>query len=116
MITVQYPAGLGQVKVVFRVHAPRNLGQPVQVIAGDAVFRRALFQHLQFFDFILETILNGLGRIEFRHALFESFHVGGLVILGHAQLALNHFQLFLQEELPLVLLDLGVNLFADFRL
>ena len=60
--------------------------------------------------------MHGLGRVEFRHPLLEALDIGGLVVLGHAQLALDHLELFLQEEFALVLLDFRVHLFADFRL
>ena len=39
VITVQDAAGLGQIEMVLRRQAPGYLGQPVQVIAGNAVLR-----------------------------------------------------------------------------
>ena len=116
MIAVEYPPCFGQIEVIFRVNAPGNLGQPVQIVTGNAIFRGALFQHLQFFEFIPETLLHSLGWLQLCHALLETLHVCGLVVLGHAQLTLDDLELFLQEELALVLLYLGVDLFADFRL
>src|SRR5690554_6643989 len=46
VVPVQNAAGFGQVEVVFGMHTPGHLGNPVQVVAGNAVFRGALFQHL----------------------------------------------------------------------
>ena len=39
VVTVQNAAGSGQIEMVLRRHAPGHLGQPVQIIAGNAVFR-----------------------------------------------------------------------------
>src|SRR5690606_20085240 len=46
VVPVQHAAGFGQVEVVFGMHTPGRLGNPVQVGAGNAVFRGARFQPL----------------------------------------------------------------------
>ena len=38
VVPVQNAAGFGQVEVVFGMHTPGHQGNPVQVIAGNAVF------------------------------------------------------------------------------
>ncbi|MCY1178181.1 hypothetical protein D9M73_185210 [compost metagenome] len=119
MVLVEDFARMFEVELVFAVHAPRQGGGPFQIVAGDGVFGRAGFQDGQFAHLFIDA-LACLGRqgLAFQ-ALFELFEVGAAVVLGQPQLLLDDLELFLEEELALVLTDLAVhfsgNLFLQAR-
>jgi hypothetical protein len=116
MVFVEHLARVFEVEFVLAVHAPRHRGGPVQVVAGDGVFRRAGLEDRQFVHFFIDALLR-LGRqgLAFQ-ALFELLDVGAAVVLGQAQFLLDDLELFLEEELALVLADLAVDLGGDFFL
>ncbi|CRM66896.1 hypothetical protein [Pseudomonas sp. 22 E 5] len=110
MVLIQHLACVFEVEFVLAIHAPRHGSGPVQVVARNRVFRRPGFQDRQFVHFFADAFLR-LGRQHFAHqALLELFDVGAAVILGQAQLLLDDLELFLEEELALMLTDLAVHL------
>src|SRR5690554_3123514 len=46
VIEVQNAARFMQIKTVFGMNAPGNLSQPIQIVSGNTIFRRALLQYL----------------------------------------------------------------------
>lgn len=116
MVFIQHFARVFQVELVLAIYAPRHGSGPVQVVACDRVFRRTGFQDRQLVHLFADAFLR-LGRQHFAHqALLELFDVGAAVILGQAQLLLDDLELFLEEELALMLTDLAVYLGGDFLL
>ena len=116
MVLVEHFARVLEVEFVFTVYAPRHRGGPVQVVARDGVFRRTGFQDRQFVQFFIDALLC-LGRQHLAlQALFELFDVGAAIVLGQAQLLLDDLELFLEEELTLVLADLAVYLGGELFL
>ncbi len=116
MIAVENPARVLEVDLVLGVDTPRQHRQPVEVIAGDAVFRRAGFQQRQLVHFLVDALFRRFGQRELGDALVEGVELGGLVVLGEAQFFLNRLELLAQEEFALLLAHLLVDLFADVRL
>src|SRR5690554_7578913 len=102
MVTVKHRPGLSQIQFVLAVYAPGHGGQPVEIIAGGTVFRRAGFQHRELVELLLDAG-EYLGR---HHQPFETIpkciNVVFTVILGDAQLALDHLELFAQEKLKVI--------------
>ncbi|MNZ49806.1 hypothetical protein D3C78_675830 [compost metagenome] len=116
VVLVQHLAGVFQVETVLAVDTPGHRGRPVQVVAGDGVFRRAGLQDRQLVQFFVDALLRLLGQDLAVQAGAEAVGVGALVVLGDAQLLLDDLQLFLEEELALVLADLAVHLGRQFAL
>lgn len=67
-------------------------------------------------EFLLDAGQHPGRHDEALQAVAEGVDVVLAVILGDAQLALDHLELLAQEELPLALLHLGVDLVADLAL
>ncbi len=116
VVLVEHLARVFEAQLVFAIHAPRQGRGPVQVIAGDRVLRRAGFEDRQLAQFFVDAFLRGGRQGLVLQALLELFEVGAAVVLGQAQLLLDHLELFLEEELALVLADLPVHLGGDFVL
>ena len=100
-------ARVPEVELVCAVDAPGDRGGPVQVIAGDRVLRRPGFEDRQLVHLFVDALLRLLGQHLAFQALGELFAVGAAVVLGDAQFLLDHLELFLEEELALVLADLA---------
>ncbi len=56
VVLVQHLAGMLQVQLVFRVDAPGQQGDPVQVVAGDRIFGGTGFQDRQFVHLLLDPL------------------------------------------------------------
>ncbi len=103
-------ARVPEVELVLAVDPPGQGGGPVQVVAGDGVFRRAGLEDGQLVQLLLDALLRGRRHGLALQAGAEFVGVGAAVVLGDAQLLLDHLQLFLEEELALALADLAVDL------
>ncbi len=116
VVAVEYRAGMGQVELILAAHAPRHRGEPVEVVARGAVLRRAGLQHRELVELLFDAGQH-LGRHdEALETVAEGVDVVLAVVLGDAQLALDHLELLAQKELALTLLHLGVDLLADLGL
>ncbi len=116
VVLLQRPARVAQVEVVLGVLAPGHAGEPVQIIAGHRVFRRAGFQHVELAQLLFEAPRHRLGRVQRLKPLAEFVGVGGAVVFLQAQLPLDHLELLLEEEFALVLADLFVHFLANLVL
>ena len=66
--------------------------------------------------FLVDAFFRLLRHDELGEAFVEAVELGGLVVLGDAQLLLDRLELLAQEEFALLLAHLLVDLFADVRL
>jgi hypothetical protein len=110
VVRIEHPARVLEVELVLANDAPGQGGGPIQIVAGDRIFRRAGFQDRQFVQLFIDAFARLLGQGLAFQALLELFDVGATVVFAQAQLALNDFQLFLEEKLALMLADLAVDL------
>jgi len=109
VVGVEHFARVLEVKFVLPQHAPRQRRSPVQIVAGNGVFRRPGFQDRQFVELVINALLRlGRQRLAFK-ALLELLDIGAAVVLGQAEFLLDHLELFLEEEFALMFADLEVN-------
>ena len=116
MVAVEYLSGVGQVQLVLAALAPGHGRQPVQIVAGGAIFGRTGLEHRQLGQLVVDAFLHPLGHLAALEARAEGVDVVFTVVLGDAQLTLDHLELLAQEEFALTLLHLGVDLLADLAL
>ena len=116
MVGVEDLARVGDVEVVLGRHAPRQLDDPLQVGADDAVLggggRQAL-EPPQLALGLLSGLLGQLGRLDPLAQLVDL----GLLLVRLAELLLDRLELLAQVVLALALLDprldLGLDLGAE---
>ncbi len=113
---VEHLARALEVELVLAVDPPGQGGRPVEVVAGDGVFRRAGLEDRQLVQLLVDALLRGRWHHLAFQARAELVGVGAFVVLGDAQLALDDLQLFLEEELALALADLAIDLAGEFLL
>ncbi len=116
VVAVQNTAGALQIQFVRGVLPPGQQGDPVEIVAGHRVFRRAGLQDRHLLEFLADALLGLLREREFGQTRLELIQLGGPVILGQPQLLLDGLELLLQEELTLLLLHPLLDRVADFLL
>ncbi len=116
MVLVEHLARALEVELVLAVHPPGQGGGPVEVVAGDGVFRRAGLEDRQLVQFLVDALLRGGRHYLAFQARAELVGIGALVVLGDTQLALDDLQLFLEEELALALANLAIHLAGQLLL
>ncbi len=96
VVAVEDAPGPLQVELVRGVNAPGQQGDPVQVIAGDGVLRRARLEHRHLVHLIGDALLGLLAQLELFQAGLELVQLRGAVVLGQAELFLNRLELLAQ--------------------
>ena len=112
VIGVEDLARVGDVKVVLGGAAPRQLDQPLEIGADDAVLggrRRQALQAPQLAIGLLSGVLGEVRRLDPLAQLVDL----GLLLVGLAQLLLDRLQLLAQVVLALALVDLRLDLRLD---
>ncbi len=116
MIAIQDAARALEIQLVGRVLAPGQDRDPVQIVAGDGVFRRACLQHAQLVHLLFDALARLLGQDELFDPRCEAVDLGGAVVLGDAQLLLDRLELLAQKELALLLVHLLLDRAPDLLL
>ena len=116
VVLVEHLACMLEIQLVLAVDTPWQGSGPVQIVACDGVLGRTGFQNRQFLHFLVDALLRRGRQGLVLQALLELLDVGTAIVLGQAQLLLDDLELFLEEELALVLADLLVHLGGDFFL
>ncbi len=113
VLFVEDALGFGEVNLVLGLLQPRQVDDPVEVMAGEAVFGHGgghLREALQF----LHGDFAGFGReFGFLDAFAEGFDFG-VALLGVAEFALDGVELFAQEEVALRFGEGGGDFGLDF--
>ncbi len=97
---------------VARLLAPRQLHEPVEVGADDAVLGRRLRHFRQPVELAVRGLADLLGHLRLVDLLAQFVGLG-LLRIGLAQLFLNRAQLLAQIELALILLHLALDVGLD---
>ena len=118
VIGIEHLFGAEQILFHPALHAPRQIEQPVQIVAHHRRFRRHRAHRAQLFQLALGLVLGFLRQ--FRAGdLFLKLVELVLTILAIAQLALNGLHLFVQVIFALRLFHLGfdarLDLFLDLQ-
>ena len=96
--------------------APRQLHEPIEVRADDAVFGRRLRHFREAVQLAVGGLLDVLGHLRLVDLLAQLVGLG-LLRIDFAELFLNRAQLLAQVELALILLhlalDVGLDLVAE---
>ena len=116
VIAIQYLAGPVDIEIVLRVPAPGQHRNPVQVIAGDGMFRRAGLEQRQLVHFLGDALVGFFAQLEVLQALAKGVELGLLVVLGDAEFLLDGLELFAQKELALLLFHALFDRSADLLL
>ena len=116
VIPIQYRTRMFQVQHIFRIHAPRQQREPIQIVARDRIFRRAGFQHRQLLHFVIDTPLGRRRQAEHLEAFTEGVDLSGTVVLGDTELLLDRLELLAQKELTLIGVDFFFHLLAQMHL
>mmetsp|Transcript_38692 Transcript_38692/g.125550 ORF Transcript_38692/g.125550 Transcript_38692/m.125550 type:complete len:804 (+) Transcript_38692:1439-3850(+) len=108
--------GAGELKVLLRVDAPREGGEPVEVVSrhvelGGRRLERADLRHL-----LVDDLARLLGHVELLDPVGELLEEGVLVVPLEAELFLDLLELLHQHVPPLVRRDLVFDLLRDLRL
>ena len=91
---------------------PRQRDDPVEVRARDVVFARLRRHFLEPVELALRLLVRLLGQVEFLDALAEILPFRRAFV-RLAELLLDRFELPAQDELALVLVELGLDLRGD---
>ena len=110
MVLIQHLARVLEVKLVGAVDTPGQGRRPIQVVPGHGIFRRSRLQNRQLAHFLIDALTRLLWQLLAVETLLELLQVGAAVVLGQPQFLLDHLELFLEEELALMLADLPVHL------
>jgi len=102
VILIEHLPRMRNLEIVFRLLAPRQVQNKLQIAARHVVIRRAARQPLQPAHLALELFLRFLWKIRFLKALPEQIEIRLLPVFL-AQLLLNRPQLLPQQILPLLL-------------
>ena len=113
MVLVQHLLGVLEVQVVVGQFAPRKVQHELDVIVLDAVIRRRGIVLLQPGHLLVEDGADLLGPLLFVSAGAE---LGEILALIHSELLLDGLQLVVQVILPLLLVDVALDLLVDFLL
>ena len=105
-----------EVKVLRRVHAPRNLSQPVEVVARNVKLARGGLEVLELVDLLVKDLAHGLGHVERLGLLLELVDELVLAIALDPELLLDPLELLRQVVLALPLLDLALDLLRQLAL
>ena len=112
VVFVQNLFGGSQIRPDFRRFAPRQINQPIQVVADDRRFGRHGAHVAQFFQFGQRFCIGFRGHFRLFDFGFQFVVFGGTVIV--AQLFLNGFHLFVQIIVALGFFHLLFDAAADF--
>ena len=116
VVAVEDLARLVQIVAVLAELSPGEDGQPVEVVAGDGVLGRVGLQQAQLLQLLVDRLLRLVVEFQLLQPSLVLLDLGGLPLLLQPQLLLDRLELFLEEELPLLLGDLFLDLLADLGL
>jgi hypothetical protein len=112
VVLVEHRTRTREVEVVGRRRVPRQRHDPIEVAANDAVLRGCGGQPLEAAELAKRRLLDILGQVELLEAGAQLGDLG-LLRIRLAELLLDCLQLLAQEELPLALVELGLDLRLD---
>jgi hypothetical protein len=114
MIVVECLLGLRQIDDLLGALLPRQIGEPVQVGAGDGVFGCRHGHLREAIELPLRFLLDRLRHARGVDLLLQFLDLAGLVV-AFAQLFLNRLQLLPKEVFALVFPDFRLHLRLDLR-
>ncbi len=112
VVVVEHLACVLEVEVVLGRLVPRQRGDPLEVVAHDAVLGHRGLQPLEPAELALHLLVSLLGQVDRGQLVAQLVDLGGHLV-GLAQLLLDRLHLLAQEVLTLALLELGLDLRLD---
>lgn len=116
VVLVQNSDGVLDVKVFGSITAPRDLGDPVEVVTGDVELGSRTLEGRKLLDFLVKHLLNSLGEVELCSAFLELFDELVLAVIVDAEFLLDTLELFHEEVFLLLASDLLVDLLGNLLL
>ena len=116
VVAIQDAACPLEIQLVGRVLAPGQDRDPVQIVAGHGVFRRARLQHAQLVHLLFDPLARLLRQRERFDPLVEAVDLRGTVVLSDTELLLDRLELLAQKELALLLVHLLLDRAPDLLL
>jgi hypothetical protein len=116
VVPIEHALGFGYVVAVLGEYSPGKDGEPVQVVAGHVELGRGGIDEAELVHLLVDALPGLLGQRELLQALLEAIELRLLALLLQAELLLDLLELLAQEELPLLLGELLLDLLADLGL